>query len=164
MHLMVSSGARRKAWHGWVVALSIFSLATLAHSSPAPQSALDVPYLGLYIILDNRFYYAGTDDDALSFDSIEGDWAFVVYPAVMSACNSLGGSPLGDSHTLFVYGLSDPALPIVSAIYQSYADANGSVAVLNMRSIPGDVACTDQLSLIPVQYDHIYSDGFGGSM
>ena len=164
MHSIVFRSVRWKVSCCCLVASCLFFAVTAGHANSAPHAVHDVPYLGLYINLDNRFYSAGSDADALAFDSIEGDWAFVVYSAVMSSCSSLSGSSLGDSQTFLVYGLGDPALPITTANYQTFADATGSVAVLSVRSVPGDVACSDQLSLIPIQYDHIYSDGFGGAL
>lgn len=164
MHSIFSTGESRQSRLGCLVALALLSAIAVAQANPVPQGIEEVPYLGLYINLDHRFYAAGTDPNAMSFESIEGDWAFVVYSAVMSNCASLGGSPLGDSQTLLVYGLSDPALPLTSATYQIFTDANGSVAVLSATSVPGDVACTDQRPLVPVQYDHVYSDGFGDTL
>ncbi|MEO8802640.1 MAG: hypothetical protein ABI304_13505 [Rudaea sp.] len=164
MHSVVSTCAFQKSRHHCLAVLAFFSAVTVAYANPVPQTNADVPYLGLYINLDHRFYAAGSDPNALSFESIEGDWAFVVYPAVMSSCASLGSPSLGDSNTFLVYGLSDPALPLASANYQTFADANGSVAVLSASSVPGDVACVGELSLVPVQYDDIYSDGFGGAL
>ncbi len=160
MQLIVFPCTRRKFWLSCLGALSSFAIIFSAQARSLPQLPEDVPYLGLYINLDNRLYAAGTDVDALSFQSINGVWAFVVYPAVMSNCSSLGGSSLGDSLNVLVYGLTDPALPITSANYQLFSDANGSVAVLSATSVPGDVSCDGELSLIPVQYDHLFGDGF----
>lgn len=126
---------------------------------PLAQARASVPYLGLFIDLDNQFYSAGTSSAALSYQSVGNNWAFFLNTAIMSSCLSQSGASLGGGSTMLIYGQTQAILPIAAASYTTYQDANGSIAVLRAASIPGDVGCIGAV-VAPVQFDHVFSDGF----
>lgn len=158
MRCFVSSFDRRAAIPCVPRLFAILSLFVML-AVPLARARAAVPYLGLFIDLDNHFYSAGTSSNALTYQSVSGAWAFVSSTANMSLCQSQSGASLGSSNTLLVYGQARAAMPIVSASYSTYADANGSVAVLRASSIPGDVSCIGAV-VAPAQFDHVFSSGF----
>lgn len=114
----------------------------------------------IYVNLDGAFYAVDPNaNPAIEFTQVDAnDYAWVSTSAIMNQCQST--SSLGAANLFFIYGYTEPALPIsFQASYQFFLNAYGSAGIVFLHSIPGNVTCLYSVPP-PGAYDIIFQNGF----
>jgi hypothetical protein len=114
----------------------------------------------MYVSLDGVFYAVDPNaNPSIEYTQVDAnDYAWVSTSAIMNQCQST--SSLGATNLFFIYGYTEPALPISNqAAYQFFLNAYGSAGIVFLHSIPGNVTCLYSVPP-PGAYDVIFQNGF----